>query len=154
MEAFDDLTAPDALQLLGKAPDPDRAARLSTAAIATALRRAHRRDLDAKAARIQATLRAPQLRQPTAVQAAYAVILTTQVRLITALNAEVDQVADLVAAGFDEHPEAKVYLSQPGLGPILSARVLAEFGDDPKRFTDAKAHNEHTAWAHHLQPAT
>ncbi|MGH3686418.1 MAG: transposase, partial [Pseudonocardiaceae bacterium] len=27
----------------------------------------------------------------------------------------------------------------PGLGPILGARVLAEFGDDPGRYTDAKS---------------
>ena len=29
--------------------------------------------------------------------------------------------------------------SQPGLGTILGARVLAEFGDDPDRYADAKA---------------
>ncbi|EFC79344.1 transposase IS116/IS110/IS902 family protein, partial [Parafrankia sp. EUN1f] len=33
----------------------------------------------------------------------------------------------------------EVLLSQPGLGTVLAARVLAEFGDDPKRYTDAKA---------------
>ena len=32
-----------------------------------------------------------------------------------------------------------IYPSQPGLGVILGARVLAEFGDDPHRFADAKA---------------
>jgi transposase len=30
-------------------------------------------------------------------------------------------------------------MSQPGMGPLLGARVLAEFGDAPKRYTDAKA---------------
>jgi hypothetical protein len=38
---------------------------------------------------------------------------------------------------FSKHPDAKVYLSQPGLGVVLSARVLAEFGDDAKRYVDA-----------------
>jgi transposase len=32
-----------------------------------------------------------------------------------------------------------IIVSQPGLGPILGARVLAEFGDDPDRYADAKA---------------
>lgn len=35
--------------------------------------------------------------------------------------------------------DAEIILSQPGLGPILGARVLAEFGDDPDRYTDARA---------------
>jgi transposase len=30
-------------------------------------------------------------------------------------------------------------LSQPGLGPVLGARVLAEFGDDAHRYATAKA---------------
>ncbi|MFD9591717.1 transposase [Kitasatospora sp. NPDC059973] len=33
--------------------------------------------------------------------------------------------------------------SQPGLGPILSARVLAELGDDPHRYASAKARKNH-----------
>ena len=44
-----------------------------------------------------------------------------------------------VEAHFGQHPDAEIYLSQPGLGAILGARVLAEFGDDPHRYADAKA---------------
>lgn len=58
LEAFDDLTAPDALELLGAAPDPARAARLSRSRIGGALKRARRRDVEAKAERIQTVLRA------------------------------------------------------------------------------------------------
>ena len=32
-----------------------------------------------------------------------------------------------------------VYRSQPGLGEILGARVLGEFGDDPDRYAGARA---------------
>jgi transposase len=39
----------------------------------------------------------------------------------------------------DSTGDAEIYLSQPGLGRILGARVLAEFGDDVTRYTDAKA---------------
>jgi transposase len=44
-----------------------------------------------------------------------------------------------VEAHFGQHPAAEIYLSQPGLGLILGARVLAEFGDDPHRYADAKS---------------
>ena len=45
----------------------------------------------------------------------------------------------MVADHFGRHPDAEIYTSQPGLGVILGARVLAEFGDDRTRFADAKA---------------
>ena len=44
-----------------------------------------------------------------------------------------------VEAHFGQHPDAEIYLSQPGLGVVLGARVLAEFGDDKNRYADAKA---------------
>ena len=37
------------------------------------------------------------------------------------------------------HPDADIYRSLPGLGVILGARVLGEFGDDPNRYTTAKS---------------
>lgn len=37
------------------------------------------------------------------------------------------------------HPDADIYRSLPGLGVILGARVLGEFGDDPNRYTSAKS---------------
>jgi hypothetical protein len=106
LQAFDDLTAPDALELLGRAPDPDRAAALSRPQIAAALRRAKRRDVDGKAPRLQQLLRTAQLRQPTTVQAAYAAIVTTQVRLIATLNTEIDQLGQVVAEHFGRHRDA------------------------------------------------
>ena len=36
---------------------------------------------------------------------------------------------------FETHPDADIYLSLPGLGVVLGARVLGEFGDDPNRYT-------------------
>ena len=84
-------------------------------------------------------LRAPQLRQPPAVEGAYAAVVSSQVALIMALNAQIEELGEVVASHFGQHPDAEIYASQPGLGVILSARVLAEFGDDPHRFASAKA---------------
>jgi len=139
LEAFADLAAADILELLAIAPDPDRAARLPKSKVVAVLRRANRRGVEEKAATIQSVWRAPALRQPTQVQAAFAVIVTSQVRVITALNLEIGQLGEVVAHHFGRHRDAEIYASQPGLGVILGARVLAEFGDDRTRFADVKA---------------
>ncbi|MGI5519873.1 IS110 family transposase [Micromonospora sp. CA-259024] len=139
LEAFDDLTASDALELLDRAPDPDRAARLPRLTIVAAPRRAGRRKLDAKADAIQQTLRQDQLRQPGPVQHAYAAIVSSQVQLINILNVEIAELGKVVAEHFGRHRDADRYLSLPGLGPVLGARILGEFGDDSHRYTDAKA---------------
>ena len=39
---------------------------------------------------------------------------------------------------FNQHPDAGIITSFPGLGPVAGARVLAEIGDDRSRFQDAK----------------
>jgi transposase len=137
--AFDDLAAPDVVELLGRAPDPVSAARLSTAQISAALTRAHRRDVPRKAATIQAALRSRQLGQPPAVTGAYAATVRAQVAILTTLNAQIKAMEEQVEAHFGQHPDAEIYLSQPGLGIVLGARVLAEFGDDTTRYADAKA---------------
>ena len=139
LEAFPDLMAPEALALLARAPDPARAARLSRSKIVAALTRAHRRDPETKAAAIQAVLRAPAVRQAPPIEAAYAVIVASAVQLIASLNTQIDQLQAVVAEGFGQHPDADIVTSQPGLGPVLGARVLAEFGDDHARYADAKA---------------
>jgi Transposase IS116/IS110/IS902 family len=50
-----------------------------------------------------------------------------------------------VEADFGRHPDAEVYLSQPGLGPIPGARVLGESGDDPDRYASGKARKNYAA---------
>lgn len=72
LEAFPDLSAPDALELLAVAPDPAAAATLSRTQITGALTRARRRDVAGKAERIATVLRAPALTQPPVLAGAYA----------------------------------------------------------------------------------
>src|SRR5271157_3889854 len=139
LEAFADLDAPDALELLGKAPDPAKAAKLTRAQISAALKRARRRDIPGKATAILAALRSEQLGQPPAVTAAYAVTARSLIAVITTLNEQVTVLEEQVRAHFGRHPDAEIYLSQPGIGPVLGARVLGEFGDDPHRYVSGKA---------------
>ncbi len=139
LEAFGDLAAPDTLELLAKAQDPAAAARLSRAQVTAALRRARRRRPEEKAAAIVAVLRAPQLGQPPAVTAAYAAIVRSLVRMITTASEEAAVMEEQVSECFGRARDAEVLLSQPGLGKILAARVLGEFGDDQDRYASAKA---------------
>jgi len=139
LDAFDDLDAADTLELLGKAPTPERAARLTITQISAAMKRAHRKHVAAKASTVQAALRAEHLSQPEVVTQAYAASVTSLLAVLTVLNAEIKTLAEQVDAHFGQHPAAEIMLTQPGLGTILGARVLAEFGDDPTRYATAKA---------------
>jgi transposase len=143
--AFEDLDAADTLELLAKAPDPAAAARLSINQISAALKRARRRDIASKAAAIQAALRAEHLGQPAVVTAAYAASVRALVALLVTLNEQVKALQGQVEAHFGQHPDAEIILSQPGLGVVLGARVLAEFGDDHARYTSAKARKNYAA---------
>jgi transposase len=139
IEAFEDLDAPDVLELLGKAPDPARAARLTRAQVAAALKRARRRNVKDKTDAILAALRGEHLGQPAALTAAYAAAARSLIAVITTLNAQVKTLEEQVREHFGRHPDAEIYQSQPGLAAILGARVLGEFGDDPHRYADGKA---------------
>jgi transposase/transposase IS116/IS110/IS902 family protein len=143
--AFEDLDAPDALELLARAPDPDRAAKLTRAQISAALKRARRRDIPGKATAILTALRGAQLGQPPAITAAYAATVRSLIAVITTLNEQVKILQGQVEAHFGQHPDAEIYLSQPGLGPVLGARVLGEFGDDPHRYASGKARKNYAA---------
>lgn len=139
LQAFEDLDAADALILLAKAPTPAKAARLTIAQISTALKRARRRDIAGKATAIQAALRAEHLGQPAVVADAYAASVQALIAVLTVLNTQVKTLQGQVDAHFGQHPAAEIILSQPGLGVVSGARVLAEFGDDPHRYASAKA---------------
>ena len=140
LEAFDDLHDRDALAVLGRAPTPAEAAHLSVSKIRSALKRAGRqRNLDARAQEIAAVLRTEALAAPSAVTAAFAATTRAAVGIIVELNRQISDLEAELATHFETHPDADIYLSLPGLGVILGARVLGEFGDDPDRYTTAKS---------------
>jgi hypothetical protein len=65
--------------------------------------------------------------------------------VITALNEQVKALAEQVREHFGRHPDAEIYRSQPGMGDIIGARVLGEFGDDPNRYVGGKARKNYAA---------
>ncbi|UNZ22283.1 IS110 family transposase [Streptomyces sp. 891-h] len=134
-----ELTSTDALELLIKAPTPEQAAKLAKPQITAVLARHRRHHRDQKASAIQNALREPQLGVAAPLTAAYAAAATAHAKMLIALNEQIAALEEQVSAHFLAHPDAEIYLSMPGIGTVTGARVLAEFGDDPTRYTSAKA---------------
>ena len=142
LEAYAALTlaGADTLELLGRAPDPASAAKLTIPQITAALKRARRHgSLTQRARDIQAALRTPHLAQPKVIAEAYAAAVKAGAAVIMILNEQVKVMEAKVSEIFRRHPDAGIYLSQPGIGDITGARILGEFGDAPGRYATAKA---------------
>jgi Transposase/Transposase IS116/IS110/IS902 family len=134
-----ELASGDAVSVLGIAPTPELGRQLSRSKIASALRRGGReRNIDARAKQIQTALRSNQLTAAGRLSDAYGVVARSAVAVIVSLTREIAALEEALGEGFDEHPDAKIVRSLPGLGTVLGARVLGEFGDDRTRFSTAK----------------
>ncbi len=148
LTAFDDLASRDALAVLVAAPSPELGRKLTVARVETLLRRAGRqRYLTHRATEIVAALRSEQLPARPGVVDAYAVAVAALVAVTTEMVRQIAVLEEQVRAGFGRHPDVEIYLSQPGLGMILGARVLAEFGDDPGRYADTRARKNYSGMA-------
>ena len=131
VEAFDDLAGADALELLAVAPDPASAARLSRTRVTEALRRARRHHARSRAEQIHAALRGEQW--PSRCSSSR-------------------PTPPCAERPFEQHPDAEIVRSLPGLGLILGARVLGEFSDDPTRFADAASRRAYAETARSPAP--
>jgi hypothetical protein len=138
--AFEDLASSDALEVLRIAPTPTLGAGLSRSKIAAALLRGGRqRRTDERSAQIQAALRSEQLQAPALVATAMGASVAASVAVIAEMVAQAARLAEDLSSGFEQHPDAVVVRSLPGLGTILGARVLGEFGDEPNRYATPKS---------------
>jgi hypothetical protein len=148
LDAFDDLTSNDAIAVLRAAPQPALGAALSRAQITAALRRGGRtRRLAERTAAVQAALRSPQLQPAPALAAAMGAAVSALAGVIGEMNTQITVLETQLAADFEQHPDAEVVRSLPGLGTILSARVLGEFGDEPDRYATAKSRKNYAGTA-------
>jgi transposase len=145
LDAFDDLAGRDALAVLAVASTPTAGRQLSRSKIASALRRAGRqRRIDERALEIQTVLRGERLSAPVLIADAMGATVTALVAVIAELQTQISRLETELADRFEQHPDAKIIRSLPGLGMTLSARVLGEFGDDPNRYADAKCRKNYS----------
>lgn len=141
LEAFGtDLASADALAVLGAAPTPETGRSLTAARIAAALKRGGRqRRVRERAEEIRIALRSSQLEAAEVLSRAYGEVVRSQVRIVAEMSEQIEGLERELEGRFEEHPDAEILRSLPGLGSVLGARVLAEFGDDPTRYADPKA---------------
>jgi transposase len=133
------LAEPEALAVLQLAPTPEQGRRLTRAAVRRALVGAgRRRNLQARVVAVHDALSASQLAAPAPIEGAYREVVGALVAVLCCLNDQVAALEQQVAARFADHRDAAIIRSQPGLGAVLGARVLGEFGDDPHRYQTAK----------------
>ncbi len=143
-----DLASSDALAVLAIAPTPQAGRALSRAKIAAALARGGRvRNLDRRAAEIQAVLRADHPEAAAPVADAFGAACAARVAVLVPLNEQIAALERQLAERFDAHPDAEILRSLAGLGSVLGARVLGEFGDDPNRFVDARGRKAYAGTA-------
>jgi Transposase/Transposase IS116/IS110/IS902 family len=140
-----DLASGDALAVLAIAPTPELGRGLSRSKITAALRRGGRqRNIERRAEEIQAALRADQLEAPELIARAHGLVTRSVLALIATFNTQIAELEAALSTHFEQHPDAKVVRSLPGLGTVLGARVLGEFGDDRTRFFDPKSRKNYT----------
>jgi transposase len=133
------LGAPEALAVLELAPTPEAGRRLTRVAVRRALVGAgRRRNLQARVVAVHEALAVPQLATLEVVEGAYREVVGALVAMLRCCNAQVAALELQLTSQFSAHPDAAILRSQPGLGVVLGARVLGEFGDDPARYQTAK----------------
>lgn len=133
------LTRKDIRGVLAAAPTPAAAGRLTRARLRTLLTKAGRRkyvdrDVDA----LHTVFGQEQLRQPPLVENAMGLQLTALLAQLDAACIAADQLQEAAETHFEQHPDATIMVTFPGLGLLTGARVLAEIGDDRTRFADAR----------------
>ena len=148
LTAFPDLTTRTALTVLAAAPTPAAAAALTRANLTGLLHAAGRGTRPADAARLADIFAAAdQLRQSTEVETAMGAAARAIVRTLAAANQSVHELELALADHFEQHPDAEILDSLPGLGLVLGARVLGEYGDDPTRWPDAASRRNYAGTA-------
>jgi transposase len=129
----------DARTILAAAPTPVQAATLTPARLRRLLIKAGRkRYLDRDVARLREVFTDTYLHQPPVVENAMGIHLAALLGQFEAACTAAGELAEAAIAHFEQHPDAEIITSFPGLGMLAGARVLAEIGDDRSRFAEAR----------------
>jgi hypothetical protein len=131
---------PDAMELLQRAPTPEHGRRLTYLQIAKILRAAGRqRCIERRAKEIYMALGAEQLEASSLLASAYGEMMRAHAAVVRMMTTQVRALEEQLSLSFEKHPDADILLSLPGLGKIMGARALGEFGDAPHRYANSKA---------------
>ena len=143
------LATVEACSVLAMAPTPTSARdKLTLQRLRGSLRASGRkRNVDRRAEQILDALQAPELTAAPLLEQAYGGVVGSLVVVIDGLTHQIAKLEAELSERFEGHPDAEIITSLPGLSSVLGARVLAEFGDDPTRYDDAKARRRYAGTA-------
>jgi len=135
---FSSLDRQIALAFIADYPTPQVASRVRTARMAGFLRR------NGYTGRVPAQVLAERMRANLLSGSAGTVAgkshsAKTFAHLLGVMNEALAEFDDAIASVVAEHPDAKIFASFPGVGPILTAVLLAEIGEDRGRYTTTQA---------------
>lgn len=131
---FADLDSPIALAFLDDFPTPEAAARLGEKRLERFLKR-HAYCGRRPPAELLHRLRAAPLGQASALESeTKGHLVRALVAVLRPLVQQIREIAGLIAAHLEQHPDAATIQSFPRTGCINAAQILAELGDDRLRF--------------------
>lgn len=135
---FTEVDRPIALSFLAHYPTPERAAHLGERRLARFLARHHypgRRSAAALLARLRA---APAGHAGALAQETKGRLVLALVATLRPLVAELKALDALVAERLAEHPDGALVASFPRAGMVNAAQLLAEIGDERRRYASAR----------------
>ena len=114
------ITRPEARAILAAAPTPAAAAALSTAQLRPpcCTRPGRQRGIDPEAARLREAFGTPQMRQLPLVEQAMGRQTLALLRQLNAACTAADDLEQATIESFNQHPDAGIITSFPGLGPL------------------------------------
>jgi transposase len=135
---FSSLDRQIALAFIADYPTPQVASRVRTTRMAGFLRR------NSYTGRVPAQVLAERMRANLLSGSAGTVAgkshsAKTFARLLGVMNEALAEFDDAIASVVAEHPDAKIFGAFPGVGPILTAVLVAEIGEDRSRYPTAQA---------------
>lgn len=137
LELFSEVAQPITLSFLSKYPTYDDAKKLSFAEFERFLSENHY-PCPKRAKGIYEKLQQPHLEcEDMLVRTKSRLMLTTVLQLQILMD-EIKSYEKEIENLLKSHPDSDIFLSLPGAGDILSARFIAEFGDNRDRYQKAK----------------
>jgi hypothetical protein len=137
LSLFGKLQQPTTLAFLQAFPTPESARAASVAQIAVVLQAAGHPHVAAKAAEIAQRLQQPQLQANVLLSRAKSRLMLTLVGQLQALLPAITAYDAEITRLFLLHADSAVFASLPRAATRLAPRLLAEWGDDRGRYTDA-----------------
>lgn len=122
---------PLTLEFLRRYPSLEEARKVSQEELVSLLKRYHRSEEEALGK--HRLLQEPQIEVRSEIVRAKSRYMLSLVRRLGLVLEELKSYEEEIARLLNEHPDSELFLSLPGAGEILAARMLVEIGDNPYR---------------------